>query len=60
VAFVDVHKRVIFAASAVISSSGAMKPSIENTPSVVTRIVFAPSARACFSCVSRSDMLRLA
>src|SRR6478672_11808523 len=43
-----------FCASAVISSSGAMKPSIENTPSEVTMIVRAPSALACWSCFSRS------
>ena len=39
VAFVDMHQRAVFPASAVISSSGAMKPSIENTPSVVISLV---------------------
>ena len=47
-------------ASAVIWSSGAMKPSIENTPSVVIMIVRAPSALACWSCFSRSAMSQLA
>ncbi len=49
-----------FSASAVISSSGAMKPSIENTPSLVIMMVRAPSSRACFSCFSRSAMSQLA
>ena len=44
----------------VISSRGAMNPSIENTPSVVIMIVRAPSARACSSCASRSAMSQLA
>ena len=39
---------------------GAMKPSIENTPSVVIMMVRAPSARACCSCFSRSAMSQLA
>jgi hypothetical protein len=37
-----------------------MKPSIENTPSLVIRMSRTPSARACLSCASRSAMSQLA
>ena len=49
-----------FAASASMSFSFAKVPSIENTPSVATMMNRAPSARACFSCRSRSSMSELA
>ena len=49
-----------FFASAVISSSGAMKPSIENTPSVVISLVLQPAASAACSCASRSAMSQFA
>ncbi|MNR46027.1 hypothetical protein D3C85_1649420 [compost metagenome] len=53
-------RALYFFASAVISSSGAMKPSIENTPSVVISLVLQPAASAACSCFSRSAMSWLA
>ncbi len=47
-------------ASAVIWSSGAMKPSIENTPSLVISLVLQPAASAACNCASRSAISQLA